>query len=300
MANVVRATLSGSDLKGLVQTLLEEMPFAHEEPESLSIKLVDKPTRGWREKLLNPKTSDLLVSWAGDEHFMGREPGAILCTLVVPVDAAAVLKRFSKLPFEVAVLSNIERGWAKAGYRARAPSDGHAQLGWGMLLKGAGHDNAIVSRRWLECGPFRVLKGAEDTTLAQFCDLGVDATTSLAEAKPAHVWMLDGFIAPKHHYEHDIGGIYTKKDGLLRVVVNDRTISVSEMLDACAARRDGKDDPKKPISNVAYVFSDEKQAKAQLEALWLHGLECRVADGRGERRIDDSFKPRIAKPKWAR
>jgi hypothetical protein len=168
----------------------------------------------------------------------------------------------------------------------------------GIAFKGASHEHSIVSRRWLEYGPFRTLRGANDTTLAQFHEFNADGPTSLAQAKPGHVWIIDGFLRPKHRYRHDIAGVFTKQDRLLRIVVNGRQVSGDEMRDACAARRDRRNDPERPIDNIAYSFVDEAEARAHLDALWLRGLECRVADGRGERRLDDSYTHTITKPSW--
>jgi hypothetical protein len=187
--------------------------------------------------------------------------------------------------------------WADE-YFAPAISGYHALLGWGMIFKGAGHERSVASRRWLEHGPFRTLKGPHDTTLVQFHDLAADGPTSLAQARPAHKWMVAGFLRPKHRYQHDIAGVYTREDRLLRVVVNDRPIDDVELLDACAARRDGRDDPARPIGNVAYVFVDGAAATPRLDALWLRELECRVVEGSGERRLDVDHRPSLSKLAW--
>ncbi len=299
MLKAVSATFSSANMNALTSALLEGASYAQREPESLAIKLVKQPSASdWRARLLDPAADGVMVMWSGDDA-IGRNPGAAWCTFPdVPLAPEAVLQRFASLPFEVAVLTIVEDFWLEAEYFAPAIGADHALLGWGMSFKGAGHENSIVSRRWLEHGPFRRLQGPSDTTFVQFCDVTADGPTSLAQAKPAHAWIVAGFLRPKHHYKHDITGVYTKQDGLLRIVVNGRTVSAQEILDACAARRDRKNDPEKPISNIAYIFVDEGEARAHLEALWLRGLECRVADGRGEQRLDDDFTPSISKPAW--
>jgi hypothetical protein len=210
-----------------------------------------------------------------------------------------VLEFLAPLPFELAVLRGLQDYWIENDYFSPAIGSDHDLLGWGIVFKGEGHDHSIVSRRWLDHGPFRTLRGPNDTTLAQFHDLDADGPTSLEQATPAHEWIVAGFLRPKHRYSQDVEGVYTKADGLLRIIVNDREISDEELLDACAARRDGRNDAAKPIKNIAYIFVDEKQARANLERLWLRELECRVADGKGERRLDADYKPRIKKPSWA-
>jgi hypothetical protein len=92
--------------------------------------------------------------------------------------------------------------------------------------------------------------------------------------------------------------VYTADDGLLRIVVNDRKVTDAELLDACAARRDRRDDPDKPIANIAYVFADEAAARAKLERLWLRGLECRALVKGSEQRLDDGYSLAAGRAPW--
>lgn len=292
-------TLSGPDMRVLARAVLASFPYTRDPPRRMLDGLREVPVPdNWEAYLL--ETEDAAAEWGTDQRIASRE-GSISVSFPEEYDQESVrmmLQFLAPLPFELAVFSVVADYWADHDYYAPAISADHALLGWGMIFKGAGHDHSIVSRRWLEHGPFRTLHGAEDTTLVQFHDPGADGSTSLAQAKPAHKWIVAGFLRPKHRYQHDIAGIYTKADGLLRIVINGRTVSNEELLDACAARRDRRDDPEKPIRNIAYIFVDEQEARAHLEALWLRGLECRVADGRGERRLDDAYQPAIAKPGW--
>jgi hypothetical protein len=287
-------------MPALARALLDALPYARTAPVSASEGLVERPVPDdWRERLTARETDELGVEWEGRKR-LARSEGAIAIDLPaeVPRDAAAILDFLAPLPFELFVLSIIEDYWPENDYCAPALTADHALLGWGIVFKGAGHERSAVSRRWLEHGPFRVLHGADDTTLVQFHDLGADGPTSLAQARPAHDWIVAGFLRPKHRYKHDIRGVYTRSDGLLRILVDAHSATDGELRDACAARRDRGEDRDKPVRNIAYVFIDEQEARGRLDALWLRALECRVADGRGERRLDDRYQPAIAKPGW--
>jgi hypothetical protein len=215
----------------------------------------------------------------------------------VPFEAAAVANFICQLPFEVAVMASIS-GWASLDYRGPAIAGYHALLGWAMAFKGAGHERHLVSRRWLEYGPWRVAYGPEDTTVVQFHDPAADMETAIAQARPGHQMMIAGYLRPKHSYEHDVQGIYTAEDRLLRVVVAGRDVATSEMTDACAARRDNRNDPQKPVANVAFIFLDRDAAERYLHELWLRELECRVVVDGVEHRLDDSYHPVATKPAW--
>jgi hypothetical protein len=287
-------------MPALTAALLDALPYATGTPARMLQKLVEVPVgESWREQLLAPDVDALSVSW-GPHEVISRSAGAI--GVDFPADLqptpATVLEFHARLPLELAVLSSIQDHWAETDYYAPAIGADHALLGWGVVAKGAGHERSFVSRRWLEHGPFRTLQGPADSTLVQLHDLAADGPTSLEQAQPGHEWIVAGFLRSKHRFKHDIEGIYTKEDGLLRVVINDRPVTDDELRDACAARRDGREDPTRPIRNIAYVFVDEAPARARLEALWLRELECRVADGRGERRLDADHRPAIAKPGW--
>lgn len=70
------------------------------------------------------------------------------------------------------------------------------------------------------------------------------------------------------------------------MIVNDRSVEDLELLDACVARRDGRDDAERPLRNIAYVFLDEQAARAHRDALWLRDLECRTLRKGEEVRLD--------------
>lgn len=288
--NTLGATAGGPDANALIEALIHALRFTGGEPKRLVRNFEEEPTANWRARLLH---EDIYVEWA--RHARLGRTGDIAWfdfPASVPVDARAVLEFVDTLPIEFVVLSTLHDEWIESDYFAPAMGWGHAALGWGVIAKGAGFGHAIVHRRWLEYGPFRTLE-LRDAVLAQLHDLAADPMVALDQAKPGHDWIAAGFLMPKHKYANDIKGIKAA-DGILRILVNDRKVTEREMLDACAARRDDH------LANIAYVFVDEANARAHLEALWLRGLECRVADGKGERRLDENYRPKLVKPDWAR
>jgi hypothetical protein len=289
MAEPVSATFIGPDLAALTKAILDAVPYAQGMPDKMNVKWVDKkPTEDWREKLLAKDVDGLGVSWKGLE--ITRDAGMVTAAFPITWKPEAILDAVAAFPFELVKLSATD-AWTKLDYKA--PSIAGTRLGWAMIVKGDAHERYFASRRWLEYGPFRSIKGAHDTTFVQFCE-PEDGEKSIAQAKPGHEWIEAGFIKAKHRFKHDIKGVRTKDDRLLRIVVNDRKVSDAELLDACAARRDDDD-----IDNIAYVFVDEHEAKANVERLWLRELECRYAGPSGEKRIDESFTPKLERPAWS-
>lgn len=89
--------------------------------------------------------------------------------------------------------------------------DGHYGHGWGCAFKGDGHRN-LVSRRWLEHGPWQLVRGANDVSLVLFHDLNADPATALEQAKPSHQRMgispEGGYIQSSFVYRHDLSGMF--------------------------------------------------------------------------------------------
>ena len=177
-----------------------------------------------------------------------------------------------------------------------------APLGWGAFFQGEGH-RELVSRRWLAHGPWRVLEGANDTTLVQFHALEASAEEALKQARPGHEWLMGGDDQPGglasntwadvENAQRHLGqarAMYVHADRTLRIVVQGREVSPMEMLSACHARTHGVPPEGKPVSAVRYVFPERRAAEAHLPALWLRELECWTFDEAGEElRLDEGF-----------
>jgi len=159
-----------------------------------------------------------------------------------------------------------------------------------------------VSRRWLDVGPWRVLRGSNDTTLVQFHSLGATPAIALKQAKPAHTSMgIDdsgGYLQEPFVFETKIKGLYDAAHQRLRIVVLGREIPDVELLDACALRQAGTLGTNQPLRQVAYVFPNPKEAERNLPRLWPRELECwTIVDGE-ERRLDEDYLPATKPPAW--
>lgn len=180
----------------------------------------------------------------------------------------------------------------------------HLEHGWGCAFRGIGHDR-LVSRRWLDFGPWRAIRRPGDLTLIQFHDLDVDPDTAYAQAHPGHgrMGIADdgGFLQLPYPFAQDVSGLYATGSRTLEIVVPPGSrIDQARMQDACAVRYMHRVEPPKehPIEQIAYVFLDEEDARAHCHELWLRELECWVADGNGKRRIDLDYQPTPTKPAW--
>jgi hypothetical protein len=214
---------------------------------------------------LSRATEHLLADYAGVE--VVKVSVGTLVKLVREAVAIAipdVLDRLAVVPFEVASFGPIHREWADGslGQRYLPPgfSDGHVGLGWAAVFKGAGHDR-LVSRRWLDGGPWQVWTGPSDVTLVQFHDLDADAATALAQARPGHeqlgIGPKSGFLQRPFNYRYELRGLYDAATRTFKVVVLGRALEDRELLEWAAARADKKLADGKPVDAVAFVFPDE-------------------------------------------
>lgn len=224
---------------------------------------------------------------------VARSPNTLTATLpLLCLRADLLLELVATMPFDVAVVPPLA-SWAASYVPPAIGLDG-ATLGWGLMVKGGGHDRWIASRRWLEYGPYRVVYGPHDTTLVQFHD----GSATIEQARAGHDWIAAGLLRPRHGYQQPIRGEYVVRDGILRVLAGSREVTGCELLDAAAARRDRHADPERPVRNIAYVFEDESRARACLDALWLLELECHVRVDGKLRRLDQTYFRRHEQPSW--
>ncbi|MEJ2454126.1 MAG: hypothetical protein P8103_08225 [Candidatus Thiodiazotropha sp.] len=221
---------------------------------------------------------------------------------------AALRDLLQQIPFRWMSASTISSQWGPEGqptkYIAPGFLDGHYDHGWVCAFKGAGHDQ-LVSRRWLDYGPWRLVRGESDLSLVQFHDLEVDDAVALNQAKPGHRCMgvtpEGGFIPPPPiSWRHgDLRKLYDPATGLLMVVVYGRQVTQEEMLEACAIRRYQPLDVE--VRNLAFVFMQERDARDHLHDLWLRGLECRALIDGKERRLDEEYVPAVpVVPDWVK
>jgi hypothetical protein len=220
-------------------------------------------------------------------------------------DKQELLSQLGNLNWQILSFSPINYAWEDAGYIPPGFGDGLGSLGWGCAFHRESHQR-IVSRRWLDYGPFLVTRDeASDISLVQFHDFEADAMTALEQAKPGHEWIrgregVGGFIQRDYNILSDnFAPLYEADTQTIKIVVYGRTVTKAEMLDACATRYWQLLGADKPVERAAFVFIDEKEARANLFELWLRELECWAVIKGVETRLDSDYvAPAPVKPDW--
>lgn len=275
------------------------------------VKLDDQamvPTTGRWLSAVDRAESSLLAGW-GEQGVitMQKQHGVVL--LRCPrghLDPGQLVDALEEVPFELGTTDTLHPEWRDGSlgqiYEAPRFSGMHLSHGWACLFKGRGHEQ-LVSRRWLDFGPWRLSCGNNDLSLVQFHEWTCDAATALSQARPGHERMgisdIGGFIGSPHKVIHDATGLYYPKHRQLHISVLGREVSQREMLDICASRLYQTLGPERPLGTVAYVFMDEAEARAHLHELWLRGLECRTfVDGK-EMELTFSYRPRPVDSVWS-
>ncbi|MBK7585210.1 MAG: hypothetical protein IPI67_34110 [Myxococcales bacterium] len=239
----------------------------------------------------------------GHTFLFVRQPDLVKISLEGQlIEPVALLGKLAQVPFDLAAFTSFHHDWASGRMDEvyRGPSFGklHSPLGWGCAFRGQGHQR-MLSRRWLEFGPWRILHADPDTTLLQFFDLTADASAALAQARIGHERLIAGFLPEADPEDIDLQGLYSRHQRKLIITVKARTISAKELREAAIVRRFQSFGEDKPIDNIVYVFVDEAEAMQHLEAMWFHGFEVRlIGDDGQERRIDEGFEPRVQRPAW--
>lgn len=318
MKHRLLATFEGRDLRAIAR-LVFAWPFFAATPRRVVVR--DDGKRGgveaWRDELIEAQEGSASFAAVGvgegNACRVGVSAGYQVMALAPRAfeNAEEVLALIEPLPFSVASFGTVFLKWGDIEHDSHGFANTHAPLGWGCAFKGAGHER-LVSRRWLDYGPWRVLRGA-DVTLVQFHDLGLtDPAGALAQAMPGHERMgiseIGGFIQGPSSAGRGIKyavadrlpeGLYDPRTRTLEVVVPPgRTISQGEMQDACAYRLNKRGDKEKPIERIAYVFIDEANAREHLHELWLRELEVWTVDGGEKRRLDLDYNPKPSPPAW--
>jgi hypothetical protein len=265
----------------------------------------------WAETLAAATTSTIAF-WADNRLQLSYTPSSDLLGFGIPNgfsnldDALGILE---PLPFEVCGLGSVFFDeWIKADFERWSFSRRHIDHGWACAFRGAGHDR-LVSRRWLDFGPWRVIRRPNDTTFIQFHDLAItDSTEAYEQAKIGHERMgcsdTGGFIQQIEDWMlADVRGLYFAEDRKLEVIVPaHETVSQSRMANACTLRLHHRltRPAHQPIERVAFIFFDEADARAHLHELWLRELECWHVDGSGKHRLDLDYHPTPNPPEWVK
>lgn len=302
-------SLIGIDLPLLLEQIQKEL-FAGEPPSSLKVdserrEITQSQIVYWAETC----EKDFRATWAEQGYVLYDRNSVVRLSLFDrKCSSEDVLRLLAPLTWSTASFSSIHKSWFDWDIRYVAPDFGwpHWDWGWGCAFKGDGHER-LTSRRCLNYGPWRLLRGPHDISLVQFHDLGADDATALEQAKPGHQFLKKFDMGDRQlkdfYFENEelLRGLYLTDERQLRIVIADRPVSEREMLEQRAAVYYGLNDSDKPIDSICYVFILEEQAREHLHALWLHGLQCRTFINAREQRIDDSYQPPASvKPEWVR
>ena len=307
-----KISLSGAEVLPIYSALVAAGLVPDTLPQSVSVDTGSLPSplgADWMQQALAKAEVELFARWTDDDFLtvsvrsqlvkLGRESLALTPEQLVDVLAG--------VPFELAALPTLHPSWTAGPPHARYNPPGfgdlHFRHGWAAALRGRGHDR-LVSRRWLDYGPWRTLRGGGDTTLVQFHDLGASSSDALAQAKPGHVLLgaaseKSGYIGPDYSFSPEARATYSPERRALQLTVAGRDPTPRELRDAAASRYLQSLGPERPIDEVRFIFIDEELARRSLQTLWLYGHRCVLAGPHEERALDaDYVPPAPERPAW--
>jgi hypothetical protein len=280
-------------------------------PNDVSMGASDISAAEWRSIRFASNPLGGTAFWADYQKQLGIRPRTNVTIVEFPhcVEAMlSVLTRVIQLPLGTAVFGKVfHDAWKMdAGYRRWSLAGGHIDHGWGCMFRGAGHDR-LVSRRWLDFGPWRVVHLPDDTTFVQFHDLAItDPVAAYEQAKVGHQRMgidpIGGYIQGIDlDVIAEVRGVYLPATRTLEIVVGPgNTVNQQDMRVACGLRLHHRltSPASERVDQIAYVFMDRGDAEAHLHELWLRELECWYLDERGKHRLDEGYRPTPTPPAW--
>lgn len=311
------ASVAGPQPRDIARQVVDYPAFAGALPLCLWINDEEEPVvPQWKQRLLSGTTT----SWARLNAFEDTQFHQIAIRAKSDLVTFSIRDGFSTveealalvepLPFELTVFGSIFRQWAKEDYDRFGVGRSMVDHGWGCVFRGKGHDR-LVSRRWLDFGPWRVLRRPKDTTFIQFHDLAItDPAEAYEQAKAGHERMgnspIGGYI--QSYIEgllKGVGdGLYIAESRLREIVVAPGIeVSQGQMLCNAALRLYYRLNPsaQQPVDRIAYVFMDMDDARAHLHELWLRELECWAFNDHGQKvRLDLDYHPTPNPPDWVK
>jgi len=265
------------------------------------------------------------VAWSGRRYgwtnafrcwssFLSSDKGWLkIGNQAIPVAISDILGILRLVDFDVAGVAPLrqehqpkEPQWPDTvnGASRRSFSEGHYIHGFAAAFRGDVGHKRLVSRRWLEHGPWRVIRDeALDISFVQFHEIDAPMGLDAEQAWPGHHRMgLDedgGYTSPNHAIRLFKPSFYDPDTRTSIVIVPaGRAVSHDEMLEAAAVRAN-QPYPDLVIDQVAFVFANEADARLHLHDLWLRGLEVRAITPTGEVRLDDDYyADPPPKPDW--
>lgn len=287
-----------------------------EPPASVFLGANEQPTAANWQALLAAATQRSSATWEDEEWNIWQQvtiiPSSELVNCRFPdgfssLDGALAL--FEPFPSSIASFdSPFTYAWIEAEKRRWGFGRSMIDHRWECAFRGASHDR-LVSRRWLDFGPWRVIRRPNDTTFIQFHDLALtDPEEAYAQPAPGHERMgnskIGGFI--QHGIDALLGqtrGLYIPEERKLEIVVGPgNRVEQFAMHCACAERLHSRltRPSTERIDTAAYIFVDRGDAEAHLHELWLRELECWYMDERGKHRLDADYNPTPNPPAWVR
>lgn len=301
-------SLAANDPARLLGQLVETRFLPDRTPEKMRIaRERRRAVKDWRAVLQELSDEPFELAWDEGRRLLQRGTQGILRVTLEPEDGAvAIPAALEQLDFEVAVVAPLFGTWRAADpdYQAPRIGPGHYDLGWGCAFKGEGHRH-LTSRRWLDQGPWKLIRGANDLSFVQFHALDAEPEQALAQARPGHEALADpqsgGLVYREREVSHTISGTYEAAGRVLKVPVLGRKVSSAEMMDYRWAERHGLIETPGPLERIAFVFLEEDEAAPHLHELWSRGFECWVVRSGQEVRIDDDYEPpeRRGEPPWS-
>ena len=308
--------LRTQDLPGVFNTVYEWSDLPRTPPDYVSYdfgkKLRGKRFADWRR--VAPTLSDSDVVWETRSSARGRslhthqrfKQVAILDSLARP-HIASTFALLQEVDFELAEGPMGDEFTLPDGssYMTNGFGGGLAAHGWMCAFKGEEGHGRLVSRRWLEWGPWRLIRDDErDLSMVQFCDVEAEDDERVQQAIPGidrmGICSEGGFIQPKMFpWSYDWQGRYDPDRRVFEVVVAGRNLEPFEMLEARALVWYQSLGPEHPLDRVSFVFLEPDRGLAHLHELWLRDLECWVVRGGRRERLDDSYHPDRADPSTA-
>lgn len=304
------AGLAGNDVHGTLRLAAALPGFSEKLPAKVRVDgTVIETNTSWRDALQSA-SKEARAMWDPYEKQLAvvlRSQMVVVSLLQCFASAAEGRGIVEPLPFEICSLGSVFFDqWIKAGYQRWSFGRSHFDHGWGCAFRGAGHDR-LHSRRWLEYGPWRVIRRPNDTTFIQFHDLAItDPAEAYAQAKVGHQRMgidpIGGFIQGIDlDVIAEVRGVYRAETRTLEIVVPAGTeVTQQDMRVACGLRLHHK--LTRPmvdrIEQIAYVFVAKADAEAHLHELWLRELGCWYLDEGGKHRLDADYHPTPSPPAW--
>lgn len=293
----------GVPFKTLVDLVLGSDFIPAEPPDTLSVDRVSvAPTAAWTAQARRAEHAvrcrwaqkNIVLSFSDDDRmtqsvgWFGTRPE--LGIHVRPLaDVIASLRRF---PDSWGCAFDIE-GYATI----KAPKP----VGWGLFLKGEERERGILSRRYLERGPW-LLREYGDLAVVYFHELDVDVETKGEQSREGHELMFgfSGGLVDEHVYVAlPEGTTYVPETRRLDVAVYGRNVPLLEMARVREVQMRQALGPDKPIERVTYTFADPREAEAHLYDLWLRGLEVvTFIDGYQTVLTDGYEPPPHEPPEW--